>query len=233
VELIEAIRTRRSIRHFKADPVPKKILEELFDPCRWAPSASNTQPWEFAILGGKVLEALKARLAKKVKEEWDSENRKLRNRYPDIRQPKLTGVYLERSESLRKRINCHEIPQGMEGFVEKSGPYLLYGMRFYGAPNAIIIYTEKALYPKSLFDTGLIAGTICLAAPTYGLGTCLMTAPVFWPDILRELLPIPESKVIVLSIAIGYPDSEAPVNNFERTREPFDTFAHWHGFDIE
>ena len=231
MELNEAIRTRRSIRHFKPDPIPGELLEELMDTCRWAPSASNSQPWEFAILGGKVIEELKARLAKKVEEEWDGENRKLRNRNPDIHQPELTGIYLERSQSMRKRINCHEIPPGMEGLVEKSGPYLLYGVRFYGAPNAIIIYTEKALYPKSLFDTGLIAGTFCLAAHGYGLGTCLMTAPVFWPDILRDLLRIPESKLTVLSIAIGYPDPEAPVNHFERTREPLDSFTRWHGFD--
>ena len=58
-----------------------------------------------------------------------------------------------------------------------------------------------------------------------------------WPDDiseittqhLRELLEILDSKLIVLGIAIGYPDTEAPVNTFERTREPLGTFTHWHG----
>ena len=76
----------------------------------------------------------------------------------------------------------------------------------------------------------MMAQTIALAAPDYGLGTCLMFMTVYWPDILRELLGIPESKLIVLGIAIGYPDAEALVNNFPRHRESLDAFTHWHGF---
>jgi nitroreductase len=36
MEIIEAIRTRRSIRSYKPDPVPRKVFEELLDACRWA-----------------------------------------------------------------------------------------------------------------------------------------------------------------------------------------------------
>ena len=72
MEIIEIIRRRRSIRSFKSDPIPKEVLAELLEACRWAPSASNTQPWEFAILGGKVIQAAKDRLVQKVKTEWDS-----------------------------------------------------------------------------------------------------------------------------------------------------------------
>ena len=39
----------------------------------------------------------------------------------------------------------------------------------------------------------------------------------------------PESKLIVLAIAIGCPDNQALVNNVERTHEPADVFTHWHG----
>jgi len=74
-----------------------------------------------------------------------------------------------------------------------------------------------------------MAQTIALAALAYDLGTCLMTTPVAWPEILRELLGIPESKLIALAIAIGYPDGEAKVNTFERTREPLETFTHGYG----
>jgi nitroreductase len=38
MDVIEAIRTRRSIRVFKPDPIPKKVLQELLDVSRWAPS---------------------------------------------------------------------------------------------------------------------------------------------------------------------------------------------------
>ena len=47
MEVLEAIKTRRSIRRYKPDPVPKEALEKILEAGRWAPSASNEQPWEF------------------------------------------------------------------------------------------------------------------------------------------------------------------------------------------
>ena len=66
MEVIEAMHSRRSIRSFKPEPVPKDVLQQLVDVCRWAPSGGNAQPWHFAVLGGKVLEEIKSRHEEKV-----------------------------------------------------------------------------------------------------------------------------------------------------------------------
>jgi nitroreductase len=50
MELSEAIKGRRSIRAFKKQNVPEKIIEKLIDAASWAPSAGNIQPWEFVIV---------------------------------------------------------------------------------------------------------------------------------------------------------------------------------------
>jgi len=50
VELMEAIRSRRSIRKYKADPVPDDTLQKLFEGVRWAPSWANTQCWEVIVV---------------------------------------------------------------------------------------------------------------------------------------------------------------------------------------
>jgi len=47
MEVLEAIKTRRSIRKYKADPVDDKTLEAVLDAARWAPSWANTQCWRF------------------------------------------------------------------------------------------------------------------------------------------------------------------------------------------
>ncbi len=49
MELYEGLLTRRSIRRYKKDPVPPDVLEKILDAGRWAPSASNSQPWEFIV----------------------------------------------------------------------------------------------------------------------------------------------------------------------------------------
>ena len=50
MDVLEAIKGRRSIRAFKNQGVPAEIVEELIDAARWAPSAGNIQPWEFIIV---------------------------------------------------------------------------------------------------------------------------------------------------------------------------------------
>jgi len=50
MDVLEAIKSRRSIRAFKNQDVPAEIVEELIDAARWAPSAGNIQPWEFIIV---------------------------------------------------------------------------------------------------------------------------------------------------------------------------------------
>jgi len=50
MEAMEALKTRRSVRNFKKDPVPKEIVEEIVDAARLAATARNEQPWEFVVV---------------------------------------------------------------------------------------------------------------------------------------------------------------------------------------
>jgi nitroreductase len=65
LDLIEAIRTRRSIRRFKQTSIPDSLIHSLIDSARHAPSGHNTQPWEFIIVKEK---RVKVQLAKT--HEW-------------------------------------------------------------------------------------------------------------------------------------------------------------------
>jgi len=227
VDIIEAIRTRRSIRAFKPDPIPKKVLEELLDVCRWAPSGGNTQPWHFAVLGGKLLDEVTARLEEKAKTSWDG------NDYTDAN-PDLprTGPYPEflvpRQQSFRALTDSIRYPPGTENLEAKQLENRAKSLRFFDAPNAIIIYADDSS-TTAIEAIGIVSQTICLVALAHGLGTCIMGVPVLWPEIFRELLSIPKDKPIVTSIAIGYSDPEAPINTFQRPREPLDNLAEWHG----
>jgi len=53
LELLEAIKSRRSIRRFKPIPVPDNLINSLIDAARYAPSADNIQPWEIIIVKDK------------------------------------------------------------------------------------------------------------------------------------------------------------------------------------
>jgi nitroreductase len=48
--IIDKIKTRRSVRKFKADPIPDEVIEKILEAGRWAPSGLNNQPWRFAVV---------------------------------------------------------------------------------------------------------------------------------------------------------------------------------------
>lgn len=58
MDLYEAVKGRRSIRRFKPEPVPKQVLERIFETATWAPSGMNLQNWYFVVIAGDRKEAL-------------------------------------------------------------------------------------------------------------------------------------------------------------------------------
>lgn len=63
MDVYECIRTRRTVREFKADPVPDEIVHKLLQAARWAPSSSNTKPWHFVVVRDRETIAAIGRIA--------------------------------------------------------------------------------------------------------------------------------------------------------------------------
>jgi nitroreductase len=221
MDITEAIRQRKSIRAFKPDPVPLDMLKKIIEPALRAPSWANTQPWEFAIATGKPLAEIQNGFIERGEQEPASE----------IARPyEFPEPYLSRIKALA--------PKGVEPTREDMELRRVQNFRNYGAPAVIYLligriffYQEKGINAWSLYDCGSVVQNIMLLATSYGLGTVAQAQSVVYPDIIRKVLKIPESKLIALGIAIGYPDWEDPVNQVQRQREPLDKVASWYGFD--
>jgi len=219
MEVMEAISSRRSVRAYKPDPVPRKVLEELLEASIRAPSWGNSQPWEFAILGGKVIEDLKRRLVAKAEAEVPPN--------PDIPWPSFGPPWDERRRQNGRRL--FEVLDIRREDAKKRLEWSNSMLRFFGAPNGIIFYLDRSLSTWAILDVGNLIAHIILGAQAYGLGTCPEAAVARYPDVLREVLKIPETKYIVCGMAIGYPDPAAAVNKFRSQREPLSAYATWHG----
>ena len=59
MEVEEAIRTRRTHKAYRPEPVDREQLEEILDLARWAPNHNHTNPWRFRVIGAGALERLK------------------------------------------------------------------------------------------------------------------------------------------------------------------------------
>ncbi len=98
---------------------------------------------------------------------------------------------------------------------------------FNGAPCVVFLFLDRSLTTWSAFDAGLFAQTLILAAHAHGLGSCLQAAIINYPDAIRDFLGIPDTKLLVLGVLLGYPDDDAPINAYRTTRVDVDEFVTW------
>jgi nitroreductase len=72
MDVFEAIKNRRSIRHYKPDPVDDKTVQTVLEAAHWAPSWGNAQCWRFIVIRDPKLKAEVAETLYKVKidNEW-------------------------------------------------------------------------------------------------------------------------------------------------------------------
>ena len=219
MELEAAVRGRRSIRKFRAGSIPKSVVEEILDAARWAPSWGNTQVWEFYVITGKPLEAFR-----KENRENLAAGKPFR---PDVPMPEIWPEHMKKRYGELGRIFLSTLGVKRE---DKEGRKRLYGEMalLFGAPCLVVACIPRdTLVEYAMLDVGLITQTLCLVAHGKGVGTCIMAAAVGYPDVLRRVALIPESRRIVVSIAMGYPESADPVNQFERPRAGLSEFVRW------
>lgn len=219
MEVTQAIKERMSTRVFKSDPVPMDILKQIVEQSLRAPSWANTQPWEFAIVTGKPLEEIKqgcvARRAQKPN--------------PEIARPyEFPEPFISRIRGLSATDRTHTQDKDFRR---------IHNCMNHGAPAVIYVLIDRSFYYQSgginawsLYDCGSVVQNILLLATNYGLSTVVQAEAAAYPEVVRKTVAIPESKLIAVGVAIGYPDWNDPVNQSRSAREPLGAITSWYGF---
>ena len=219
MEIFEAVTTRRSIRQFKPDPVPEALLKEILDAARWSPSWGNTQPWEIAVITGESLERLRK-----------AGRQRFLDGIPAAPDTPMPGVWpdklKQRYQGVGKQVlTALSIPRG-----DEAARLRYYGDMFalFDAPCLLLFSVDKNLAREyAMLDAGAIVQSFCLLAHARGLGACIMATAVNYPELIRQIVPIPESRAILIGVALGFPDAEAPINRFARERANPEEFTLW------
>ncbi|MFW5908569.1 MAG: nitroreductase [Desulfosalsimonas sp.] len=224
MDVYDAIRKRKSIRGFKPDPVDRRTIESILETAVYAPSAMNTQPWEFTVVSGKVIDKIRRENVKNLRSGVSGGPEHLTAQWPK------DSIYRTRQVELAKQLFSL---MGIERHdKEKRMQWMERGFRFFDAPCAIVISTDRVLGEAGpLLDIGAVMNNICLLATEHGLGTCIEDQGIFYPDVIRQHTGIDKTKSIVIAIAIGYPDQEFPANRVESGRVSISENTGWYGFD--
>jgi nitroreductase len=217
-DVFEAARTRRSIRAYTAEPVPKETLREIVAAGRHAPSGSNIQPWRAYVLTGATLKRVGDAITHAFMTDEPGHERDYNYYTEPIEEPYLA-----------RRRQCGWGLYGTlrigKGEHERSKLYRARNYSFFGAPAGLVFTIDRKLEKGSWLDYGMFLQTIMLAARARGLHTCPEASIASYPAIVRRELDISEDNAVVCGMAMGYADPEDVINTFQPPRLGVDDYA--------
>jgi len=201
--LVDAIRSRRSVRGYLPDPVPDDVLRQVFELAQWAPSNCNVQPWKVYVASGALRDRLSTEMQRRVRE----------------------GVAPDPDYEYRKRqVDCAVALYSEMGIArdDREGRQraVMRNFEFFDAPYMAFIGMDKAFGTTVAIDVGMYAQNLMLALVAHGLHSCPMGTMRNYPDLVREAFDLSEDDRILFGLAFGYEDTQVAANRTRTTRDP-------------
>lgn len=178
--LYKVLKDRRSIRKYPLKDVSEDVLLRVFSAARWAPSAHNAQPWRFIMIKDS---GVKRKLAEAMASEWDKDLSR-------------DGVAPEDRERL--------IKSSIEQFT-KAPILIVVCLTMEDMDKYPDERRQEAEYVMAIQSVAAAIQNMLLAAHAEGLGACWFCAPLFCPEIVREVLEVSEGIKPQALITLGHP----------------------------
>jgi nitroreductase len=222
----EVVLGRRSIRGFKRQPVTRAVIREVIELAMRAPSSLNTQPWNFYVVAGEPLDRIRAGNTERNLAGVPS-SREFRSH------GEYAGAHRERQIGVAKQLFA---AMGIERHDQaKRQDWVLRGFRQFDAPISIVVTYDRSIHGGDIapFDCGAVANALVNAAWSRGLGSVINSQGIMQSPVVREHAGIPDDQVIMICIAMGYPDDSFPANAVVSQRKTVDEAAVFVGFEDE
>ncbi|MFZ5819227.1 MAG: nitroreductase family protein [Chloroflexota bacterium] len=180
------LRSRRSIRRFKADPAPAPVIERILATATYAPSAHNTQPWRFVL----------------VKNQSASSAQSADN---------TTKLGLALTSAMRRDMTAEGAPEAeIEARVTRSR------RRLDEAPVVILLCRDLTAVREHKREDEIMAiqsvanaaTYLLLAAHAEGLGGNWLCWPLYAQEETREALELPGTWEPQAMVFVGYANEE-------------------------
>jgi nitroreductase len=215
----EALNTRKSTRAFLPKPVDKAIIDRILSAARHAPSGTNTQPWQVAVVTGDTKQQLCQELETAFRNQVD---RKMDYHYypeewvdPYKSRRKACGLQMYSTLKITREDKQRQLDQWAANY------------RAFDAPVMLLFFMDGIMQTGSFLDYGLFLQSVMLMAVEEGLATCPQAALGEYPAIVKAKLGYPDDSILMCGMALGYEDKEALVNSYRTPREEVETFTRY------
>jgi coenzyme F420-0:L-glutamate ligase/coenzyme F420-1:gamma-L-glutamate ligase len=176
----EALKTRRTVRDLRPQPVPRVLLQRIVETACWAPAPHHTKPWRFAVI---VEQEVKERLALTMSARWAA----------DLTMDDLAEQRIELVTSRSRRR------------IAAAGALVLISLLKGTLQRYPDTRRQEAEYTMGAHSVGAAIENLLLAAHDAGLAGSWMCAPLFCPDAVCEAVALPESWEPQALILLGFP----------------------------
>lgn len=220
MNVIEALEKRKSTRAFLSKEVEREKINTILDAARHAPSGTNTQPWQVAVVTGET----KIKLQSKVEAVFRSGDKgRADYRYypeewlePYASRRKECGLLMYKTLGITREDKERQVDQWAANY------------RAFDAPVMLLFFMDDVMQMGSYIDYGMFLQSVMLAAVDQGLATCPQASIADYPEIIKAELGYPQETVLLCGMALGYEDKDALVNSYRTSREDADSFTRYY-----
>jgi nitroreductase len=206
-ELLDLLRSVRSVRAFLPDAIPRAVLRQVVEAATWAPSARNAQPWYFVVVCD---DARKQAVGALYLRAW--------------RQARAFTESADADRDVRDRPGYAAMMRAVDRLAEAIGhaPALVLAGLDTQQLGPMADAQGHILAPQSAYASIFPAvQNLLIAARAFGLGSTLTTVAGLVEGEIRALLGIPATVHIAALVPLGYPRRPfAPVQ-----RKPVESVA--------
>jgi nitroreductase len=217
----QVLRSRRSVRAYRPDPVSRELVREILQVAASAPSNSNTQPWRVHVLAGRPMRELGEALVAAFRADGFPPAAHFPEPLPDEfcgRQRDFAERYYA-SLGIAREDAAARSRQTQRNFS------------FFGAPVGLIFSIDARLTRHSWLDLGLYVQNVMIAARARGLDTCPQVSFARFHALIAAQLHMSADEVTACGMSMGYRDGAASVNRMEMPRRRVEEFARFAGFE--
>ncbi len=203
MDVYEAVDSRRAVRAFRGEPVPREVLERVLAAATRAPSSGNLQPWRVYVVSGEPLAELKRR-AKARALAGDPGDEREYPMYP----AELTSPYLDRfSAAAAQRYKALGIERDD---LDRPTKIAALNSEAFGAPVVLFCYLDRTMGPGQWGDAGMYLQTVMLLLRAEGLHSCPQVMWTMYRRTVGQAVGADDGLVLFCGVAVGFEKEGVP-----------------------
>ncbi|MFF9032731.1 nitroreductase [Streptomyces iakyrus] len=196
MDVYEAVDSRRAVRAFSDEPVPKETLERVLAAASRAPSSGNLQPWHVYVVTGEPLADLKRRATARARAGDPGDDRE----YP-MYPADLASPYLDRfSAAAAQRYAALGIERDDP---DRPAKIAALNSEAFGAPVVLFCYLERTMGPGQWGDAGMYLQTVMLLLRAEGLHSCPQVMWTLYRKTVGQTIGADDRLVLFCGVSVG------------------------------